>query len=97
MTERTVTSVTLEWNVDVGKEWIYILRFNGTNMTLIPTTNNVLNSTLLSLQPGTEYTFSVVTKFFELYSKAYEGFTVTGKEALCPVEIYSGNTPRPVK
>lgn len=85
VTERTVTSVTLEWNVDVGKEWIYILCFNEKNMTLKPTTNNVLNYKLLSLQPGTNYTFSVVTKFFELQSKAYKGFTVTGREALLPV------------
>lgn len=85
MTERTVTSVTLEWNVDVGKEWIYILHFNGENTTLKPTTNNVLVSNQSFLQPGTEYTFSVVTEFFELYSKAYEGFTVTGEEALLPV------------
>ncbi|XP_056885193.1 receptor-type tyrosine-protein phosphatase H-like isoform X4 [Takifugu flavidus] len=77
VTERTVSSVTLEWNVDVGKKWIYILHFNGKNITLNTTTNNVLSSTLSSLQPGTEYTFSVVTKFFELHSKAYEGFTVT--------------------
>eukprot|EP00066_Takifugu_rubripes_P012307 XP_011601573.1 PREDICTED: receptor-type tyrosine-protein phosphatase H isoform X1 [Takifugu rubripes] len=77
VTERTVSSVTLEWNVDVGKKWIYILHFNGKNIILKPTTNNVLSCTLSSLQPGTEYTFSVVTKFFELHSKAYEDFTVT--------------------
>lgn len=86
VTRHTVTNVTLVWNVDVGKEWIYILHFNGKNMTFQPNNNNnVLSYTLSALQPGTEYTFSVVTQFFELNSKAYEGFTVTGKEILIAV------------
>lgn len=88
MTGRTATSVTLVWNKDVGKEWIYILHFNGKNMTVQPTKDNVFSCTLSALQPGTEYTFSVVTQFFELHSKAYEGFTVTGKETLGPVYVY---------
>lgn len=86
VTRRTMTNVTLVWNVYLGKEWIYILHFNGKNMTFQPNNNdNVLSYTLSALQPGTEYTFSVVTQFFELNSKAYEGFTVTGKEILIAV------------
>lgn len=82
VTGRTATKVTLVWNVDVAKEWIYILHYNEKNMTFQHNNNHVLSYTLSALKPGTEYTFSVVTQFFELNSKAYERFTVTGKEIL---------------
>lgn len=86
VTERTVTKITLSWNVDVGKTWHYILHFNGTNVTF-PPDNDVLSHTLSPLSPGTEYTFSLVTRFFDLNSKAYEGFTVTSKEKVASLNL----------
>ncbi|CAF94631.1 unnamed protein product, partial [Tetraodon nigroviridis] len=75
MTERTTTNVTLVWNVDKWREWTYILYFQGINVTF--QANNFSLHKLSGLQPGTEYNFSVVTNFFELNSKAYEGVIVT--------------------
>lgn len=78
-----MTSVTLIWNVAVWKEWTYILYFQGKNVTF--QANSFLSHKLSGLQPGTEYNFSVVTNFFELNSKAYEGFIVTSKKILITV------------
>lgn len=86
-----MTSVTLMWKVDVEKEWTYILYFQGTKWTFQADT--FLFHKLEDLQPGTEYHFSVVTNFFELDSKAYDGFTVTSKKIL----LDSDYIPRPVK
>lgn len=80
VTERTPTSVTLKQNVDVQKNWTYILYFQEKNMTF--QAKDFLSHTLSNLQPGTEYNFSVVTNFFELNSKVYKGFLVTSKNIL---------------
>lgn len=95
MTERTTTNVTLVWNVDKWREWTYILYFQGINVTF--QANNFSLHKLSGLQPGTEYNFSVVTNFFELNSKAYEGVIVTSKKILITVQIRSVYRTRPVK
>ncbi|XP_044034999.1 receptor-type tyrosine-protein phosphatase H-like isoform X2 [Siniperca chuatsi] len=78
VTKRSVTSITLEWNVDVDKDWSYVLQINGENLQLHPDRSaNVLSHSSPSLQPGTEYPFSVTTVFSGLNSTAYKGFTVT--------------------
>lgn len=80
VTERDVTSISLEWNVDVDKEWSYFLQINGETLPLQPEeSSSVLSRSVSSLQPGTEYPFSVITTFFGLNSTAYESFIVTGK------------------
>lgn len=80
VTERDVTSISLEWNVDVDKEWSYFLQINGGTLPLHPNeSSSVLSHSVSSLHPGTEYPFSVITAFFGLNSTAYESFTVTGK------------------
>lgn len=87
VTERKTTSVTLMWNVDIQKEWTYFLYFQGKNVTF--QANDFFSQELSGLQPGTEYTFSLVTHFFGLNSKAYEGFAVTSKKTLITVYLYS--------
>lgn len=83
VTERTMTSVSLTWNVDAGKGWTYILYFQEKNVSFWG--NDFLPYKLSDLQPGTEYNFSVVTNFFELNSKAYKGFIVTSTKILIAV------------
>ncbi|XP_051273468.1 receptor-type tyrosine-protein phosphatase H isoform X3 [Dicentrarchus labrax] len=75
--ERSVTHITLQWNVDVDKDWSYLLKINGED--LYPETHSsVISKKVASLQPGTEYPFTVITMFSELNSTAYKDFTVTG-------------------
>lgn len=79
VTERSVTNITLEWNVEVDKDWSYFLQMNGENEQLHPDkSRDVLSHSFPSLQPGTEYPFSVITTFSGLNSTAYKDFTVTG-------------------
>lgn len=92
MTERKTTSVTLMWNVDIQTDWTYVLYFQGKNMTF--QANSFSSHELSGLQPGTEYNFSVVTNFFELNSKAYQGFIVTSKKILITVYLYSDDITR---
>lgn len=92
MTERKTTSVTLMWDVDIQTEWTYVLYFQGENRTF--QANTFLSHELSGLQPGTEYSFSVVTNFFELNSKAYQGFIVTSKKILITVYLYSDDITR---
>lgn len=87
VTERKTTSVTLMWNVDIQKEWTYNLYFQGKEITF--QANSFLSHKLSGLQPGTEYSFSVVTHFFGLNSTAYQGFTVTSKKILITVYLCS--------
>lgn len=74
VTSRTVTSLTLSWNTEEGKNWTYTLDINGGKLP-VP----CRNYTIESLQPGTAYTFSVTTVFHGLNSVAYEDFTVTSE------------------
>ncbi|XP_069374139.1 receptor-type tyrosine-protein phosphatase H-like isoform X4 [Paralichthys olivaceus] len=76
VTERSVTSVTLQWQ-NVEKDWSYSLQINGVDVTVVPDLSPNVSSSVTSLQPGTEYLFSVITQFSGLNSTAYEGFTVT--------------------
>ncbi|XP_053270120.1 receptor-type tyrosine-protein phosphatase H isoform X3 [Pleuronectes platessa] len=77
VTERSVTSVALKWQ-NVDKDWTYSLQINGVDVKAdLLLSSNVVSYSVTSLQPGTEYLFSVITLFFGLNSTAYEGFTVT--------------------
>ncbi|XP_035524593.1 receptor-type tyrosine-protein phosphatase H isoform X2 [Morone saxatilis] len=79
VTERSVTHITLQWNVDVDKDWSYLLQINGQDFKFhTKIHNNVISQPVTSLQPGTEYPFTVITMFSELNSTAYKDFTVTG-------------------
>ncbi|XP_038592525.1 receptor-type tyrosine-protein phosphatase H-like isoform X3 [Micropterus salmoides] len=78
VTERSVTSVTLQWNVDVEKNWNYTLQINGETFQVPQNGSlNVVSQSSQSLQPGTEYAFSVTTVFSGLKSTPYKGFIVT--------------------
>ncbi|XP_062269980.1 receptor-type tyrosine-protein phosphatase H-like isoform X2 [Platichthys flesus] len=77
VTERSVTSVALKWQ-NVDKDWTYSLQINGVDVKAdLDLSSNVVSYSVTSLQPGTEYLFSVITLFSGLNSTAYEGFTVT--------------------
>ncbi|XP_060950407.1 receptor-type tyrosine-protein phosphatase H-like [Limanda limanda] len=77
VTERSVTSFALKWQ-NVDKDWSYSLQINGDDVTITrELSSNVVSHSVTSLQPGTEYLFSVITVFSGLNSTAYEGFTVT--------------------
>ncbi|XP_061765342.1 receptor-type tyrosine-protein phosphatase H [Nerophis ophidion] len=73
VTERSETSLTLAWE-KMDAQWTYLLHIHGTNVTVKST--NVSHS-FTSLQPGTEYPFTVITMFSGLNSTAYTGFSVT--------------------
>ncbi|XP_034716486.1 receptor-type tyrosine-protein phosphatase H-like isoform X2 [Etheostoma cragini] len=77
VTERSVNSITLMWTKE-KKDWAYFVQINEENSKLLPNTamNDVFYP-ITSLKPGTEYTYSVITTFYDLNSTAYKGFTVT--------------------
>ncbi|XP_034414022.1 receptor-type tyrosine-protein phosphatase H-like isoform X7 [Cyclopterus lumpus] len=76
VTERSVTNLTLTWRTN--KNWNYSLQINGASSQLLPNGSiDVMSHSIVSLQPGTEYPFSVTTVFSGLNSTAYKGFTVT--------------------
>ena len=65
--------------MDVDKNWKYFLQMNGEDVYLPQQKfRGVVSHTFSSLQPGTEYPFTVITMFFGHNSTAYENFTVTG-------------------
>lgn len=79
VTERSVTSITLEWHVEADKNWSYVLQLNGNEFILHPEeSSDVLSHSFTSLQPGTEYPFRVTTMFLGLNSTPNEDVTVTG-------------------
>ncbi|XP_068439578.1 receptor-type tyrosine-protein phosphatase H-like [Clinocottus analis] len=74
VTERSVTSLTLTWQTN--KNWEYFLQIDGKQ--LFPKgAMGVVSHPITSLQPGTQYPFSVITAFSGLNSTVYKGFTVT--------------------
>ncbi|XP_056286341.1 receptor-type tyrosine-protein phosphatase H-like isoform X2 [Pseudoliparis swirei] len=76
VTERSVTNLTLTWRT--SKNWNYSLQINGENSQLLPNrSTDVISHSIVSLEPGTEYPFSVITEFSGLNSTAYKDFTVT--------------------
>ncbi|XP_041817973.1 receptor-type tyrosine-protein phosphatase beta-like isoform X4 [Chelmon rostratus] len=77
VTERSVTSITLMWNVTVDKDWSYFLEMNEEKLLFQPRSRDVVSHSFTSLQPGTEYPFSVITMFSGLNSTAYKDFTLT--------------------
>ncbi|XP_077359355.1 receptor-type tyrosine-protein phosphatase H-like isoform X2 [Festucalex cinctus] len=75
VTERSETRVTLVWET-TNPNWSYLLHIDGRNVTVEPNgSSNVSRS--LTLQPGLDYPFTVVTLFSGLASTAYKGFFVT--------------------
>ncbi|XP_036936482.1 receptor-type tyrosine-protein phosphatase H-like isoform X3 [Acanthopagrus latus] len=76
VTERSTTSITLVWNVDVDKGWSYFLQMNGYSILLNTSTGVVLHR-FTSLQPGRAYPFSIITQFSGLNSTSYEDYTIT--------------------
>ncbi|XP_054625455.1 receptor-type tyrosine-protein phosphatase H-like isoform X2 [Dunckerocampus dactyliophorus] len=76
VTERSETSLTLAWEkVDV--KWTYLLHINDQNVTVEPDGSSKVSRSFMSLQPGTEYPFTVITMFSGLNSTVYKGFSVT--------------------
>lgn len=87
VTSRTVTSLTLSWDTEEGKNWNYTLYINGKKSSATPRGSNV-SITTDHLQPGTRYPFSVTTVFRGLNSAAYENFTLTSESKKCLQEIF---------
>ncbi|KAM6963463.1 receptor-type tyrosine-protein phosphatase H-like [Tautogolabrus adspersus] len=75
VTERSVDRVTLAWE-NVRKDWNYSLQINKEEYQL-DGPEDVLSKQIVSLKPGTEYTFNVTTKFFGHSSNVFEDFIVT--------------------
>ncbi|XP_068162058.1 receptor-type tyrosine-protein phosphatase H-like [Antennarius striatus] len=76
--ERSATRITLNWTVDVDKNWSYFLQMGGESLLLHPIKyENFLVHSVTSLQPGKEHSFSVITTFSGLNSTAYKDFTPT--------------------
>ncbi|XP_061823681.1 receptor-type tyrosine-protein phosphatase H-like [Nerophis lumbriciformis] len=73
VTERSDTSLTLAWE-KMDAQWTYLLHIYGTNVTV---KSSDVSHSFTSLQPGTEYPFTVITMFSGLNSTAYTGFSVT--------------------
>ncbi|KAI3365008.1 hypothetical protein L3Q82_001162 [Scortum barcoo] len=76
--ERSVTSITLQWPVVVGKDWSYFLQMNEVDIIIEQSrTMNVVSHSFSSLKPGTMYPFKVITMFAGYNSTTYEDFTAT--------------------
>lgn len=81
MTQRSLTGVTLAWET-ADKNWGYMVKQNGTNVSV--TSDGSLNGThtVNGLKPGTIYEFRVFTLFCDLHSTPYSVVTVTGMKLL---------------
>lgn len=78
VTERSVTSVTLQWNT-VDEISNYTLSINGQNRSILrSSSSNVVTHKVSPLQAGTEYEFTLFTVFYGVRSRGNTGFTVTG-------------------
>ncbi|XP_050922375.1 receptor-type tyrosine-protein phosphatase H isoform X9 [Lates calcarifer] len=76
VTERSVTSLTLNWeNADIN--WTYLLQINGSTVTFTQDIYPKVSYSVSPLKPGTQYNFSVITVFSGFNSTAYEACTVT--------------------
>lgn len=87
VTSRTVTSLTLSWKTEEGKNWTYTLDINETKLPVAPG-GSVVSITIGSLQPGTIYPFNVTTVFRGLHSTAYENFNLTSESKKCLQGIF---------
>ncbi|XP_053197059.1 receptor-type tyrosine-protein phosphatase H-like [Scomber japonicus] len=76
VTARSETSVTLQWK-NTDENWSYFLQINGEYITKPSGSLGDVSLTVSSLNPGTEYPYSVITVFSELNSTAFIGSTVT--------------------
>ncbi|XP_039472537.1 receptor-type tyrosine-protein phosphatase H-like [Oreochromis aureus] len=77
VTERFTNSITLEWE-NMNKAWQYQLQINGrVSDSVSDVSSDTIRKVVTSLQPGTEYDFSLTTVFAGLRSTPYMSFTVT--------------------
>ncbi|KAM3591984.1 uncharacterized protein V6R79_010785 [Siganus canaliculatus] len=74
----SVNNVTLTWQIDETKDWMYFLHINDTLSEVYPERpGNYVFHSVQPLQPGREYPFSLITGFSGLNSTAYNGSAVT--------------------
>ncbi|KAL3967659.1 phylloquinone omega-hydroxylase/docosahexaenoic acid omega-hydroxylase [Sarotherodon galilaeus] len=77
VTERFTNNITLEWE-NMNKAWQYQLQINGrVSDNVSGSSSDRVRKVVTSLQPGTEYDFSLTTVFAGLRSTPYTNFTVT--------------------
>ncbi|CAI5659057.1 unnamed protein product [Oreochromis niloticus] len=77
VTERFTNNITLEWE-NMNKAWQYQLQINGgVSDDVSDSSSDTIRKVVTSLQPGTEYDFSLTTVFAGLRSTPYMNFTVT--------------------
>ncbi|XP_035771329.1 receptor-type tyrosine-protein phosphatase H [Neolamprologus brichardi] len=77
VTERFVNSIALEWE-NMNKAWQYKLQINGdVSDSVSDVSSDTIRKVVTSLQPGTQYDFSLTTVFAGLRSTPYTNFTVT--------------------
>ncbi|XP_076743547.1 receptor-type tyrosine-protein phosphatase H isoform X2 [Maylandia zebra] len=77
VTERFTNSITLEWE-NMNKAWQYELQINGdVPSSVSDVSSDTIRKVVTSLQPGSQYDFSLTTVFAGLRSTPYTNFTVT--------------------
>ncbi|XP_017274033.2 receptor-type tyrosine-protein phosphatase H isoform X3 [Kryptolebias marmoratus] len=77
VTERSLNSSIIKWEI-LNQGWEYHVSTNATNAsTDSKNSSNTMSYTVSNLQPGTLYSFSVITHFSGLNSTAYNGFILT--------------------
>ncbi|XP_076743561.1 receptor-type tyrosine-protein phosphatase H isoform X3 [Maylandia zebra] len=77
VTERFANSITLEWE-NMNKAWQYELQINGdVPSSVSDVSSDTIRKVVTSLQPGSQYDFSLTTVFAGLRSTPYTNFTVT--------------------
>lgn len=74
---RSLKSATLTWE-NPRADWKYYLETNGTDVSVEENISlDTVSYSVSDLQPGTLYSFSVITQFSDLNSTAYNGFIIT--------------------